>query len=213
MLGAPSASSSGSGGSGGGAGGALSGVPSSSGLPDDQTVHQARVILFIGSYAASLLTMSIAFLLTRLCCCSAERKRCSRLPGTASAWRYLLLTGAGFSGWFSISVSFSLFNKLVLSYLQNGVFKVPFFITCIHFLVKLICMLLWVTLVKPVMPSLLRRALVCVDRCGGCSALESARSTLEAAAAAADGSGRNHSHKHSCREICVKFVPIGIFTG
>jgi solute carrier family 35 protein C2 len=189
-------------------------------------------MLYIGSYAATLLTFSGACLLARRCCCrraaglDPERHQATRglVPRwcrwcrwcrcALATWRYLLLTGAGFAGWFSISVSFSLFNKLVLTYMRNGAFKVPFFITSIHFLIKLVCMLLWVNIVRPVLPGVLKKLSACVSCGGRCEALECAADDgrgLERERAEAERN--SDARHHSCREIWTKFVPIGIFTG
>ena len=176
-------------------------------------VDQSQVIMYIGYYAASLLVFSCICLLLR-CVCGYTSDEDAHLPAdgdyqvdghgtcfcrccTVVRTRYLLLIAAGFGGWFSISVSFSLMNKLVLSYLENGVFKVPFFITCVHFVVKFLILLVWIN-VKPVACAVVGKMSAVLGLGGKCFHAGSSSELVETP---------------SCYQIWTKFIPIGIFTG
>jgi hypothetical protein len=104
-------------------------TPSSSTDPTEfSTVLMAE---YISIYATTMFALALLAL-------GVRKTRCC-----PSSINPLLHALAHFETWFAISVSFTMFNKFVFTYLNNGEFNLPFLVTSMHMTVKFFCMLIF----------------------------------------------------------------------
>ena len=102
-------------------------APTPSSSTDSTEFSTVLMAEYISIYATTMFALALLAL-------GVRKTRCC--PSSVNSLLHAL---AHFETWFAISVSFTMFNKFVFTYLNNGEFNLPFLVTSMHMTVKFFC--------------------------------------------------------------------------